>query len=69
MNNLFCIGVLEILGYRNMSDGARERLYKDMASQAERAGLWACMCMSTPDISDQIRGGRARKRVPPVHQL
>ena len=29
-----------MLGYRHISDSARERLHRDMASQAERAGLW-----------------------------
>ena len=33
--------VLEVLGYRHLADSARERLHRDMASQAERAGLWA----------------------------
>lgn len=32
--------VLEVLGYRHMCDSAKERLHRDMASQAERSGLW-----------------------------
>jgi len=36
----FVFRVLEVLGYRHISDSARERLHRDMASQAERAGLW-----------------------------
>ena len=32
--------VLQALGYQHLSDSARERLHRDTASQAERAGLW-----------------------------
>ena len=36
----FVLRVLEVLGYGHMSESGRERLHRDMASQAERSGLW-----------------------------
>jgi nuclear pore complex protein Nup98-Nup96 len=32
--------VLTVLGYRHLAAGARDRLHRDTASQAERLGLW-----------------------------
>ena len=44
----FVFRVLEILGYRHISDSARERLHRDMASQAERGDLWMWSVFGVP---------------------
>ena len=57
----FVFRVLEILGYRHISDSARERLHRDMASQAERAGLWVWSVFVLQHIQDPSRRMEAVK--------
>ena len=59
----FVLRVLEVLGYRHISNSARERLHRDMASQAEGAGLWVWAVFVLQHIESPDRREEAVKAV------
>ena len=59
----FVLRVLEVLGYRHISLSARERLHRDMASQAEGAGLWVWAVFVLQHIESPDRREEAVKAV------
>ena len=59
----FVLRVLEVLGYRHISHSARERLHRDMASQAEGAGLWVWAVFVLQHIESPDRREEAVKAV------
>ena len=59
----FVLRVLEVLGYRHISHSARERIHRDMASQAEKAGLWVWAVFVLLHIETEDRRVEAVKAV------
>ena len=59
----FVLRVLEVLGYKHLSSSARERIHRDMASQAERAGLWVWAVFVLQHIETEDRRVEAVKAV------
>ena len=55
--------VVEVLGYRHMTDHAMDRMHRDTASQAERVGLWHWAVFVLQHIED---AGRRREAVEAV---
>ena len=59
----FVLRVLEVLGYKHISHSARERIHRDMASQAEKAGLWVWAVFVLQHIETEDRRVEAVKAV------